>query len=577
MFKMIKTTLTTGTVFAAIVLFALPLFAQEADSSSVAQKQQRLSMSGQYAPKYFVVAPFAIRGDASTLRLREALLARIAREVDQEAEGWGGARRISVSREAMESVERTLSGYSSFSSASVKREIDKTVVQVFADAINGITLPAAEELLDEQQKHSFITDKAKQSAVTTSEMGVVRNCGYIIVPWISHYSEYKEKGYWHCKIGVGLLIYSIKNTDGRWESVLDATPFDKSLLVPGSQNFEAAFDAAVANAVSGCFSLLAPKFQDFNVTSQVLEPGFNSVTFSLFCTQKHWLPVDTRVRFIKLETGSDGSVERKNNGWGLVIKPTGDFSDNDPKYKAQVIAGFPSTGTIVEEIKTKGGDMQLGWSVTPFKLHTKHDQLSGDSTVPVVTIDNLSCSRTSLQMPQLLSFEFPYGKNNPLLRQTFVNLDLSLMWFSTNIESGTVVEKKTAKSIPDTLFSEGNAFWMGIGLGMSKRMYFRRLAIKPFFNARFGALDYSFAAQKSKDSLSVLFGIPMLSAGSDVEIALAPDASIGVSLWYCRAFPFTWCLYFNDRKDAVYPNSQTKEFAPVIEGLGYNFHLTMIF
>lgn len=609
MFKMKKTTLTTRAVFAAIVLFALPLWAQDmdslfisshkgnlklpgryspdyhidqplnaqADSSSVAQKQQRLSMSGQYAPKYFVVAPFAIRGDASNSQPREYLLKHLAGLVDIEAENWGGARRISVSSEAMVSLERTLSSYSYFSTFTVTRELDKSVVPAFVDAISGISNPAAEELLDEQQKHSFITDKAKQSAVTTSEIGVVQNCGYIFIPWINNYSEKKtDKGYW-CYMGVGLLIYSVKNIDGRWQTTLEATPYDKSFIGAEVSTYDGAFDAVAQRLVKGCFTLLAPRFRKFNVTSQVLEPGFNSITFSLPTTQQHWLLVDTRVRFIKLETGNDGSVQRKDDGWGLVIKQTGEMSDNDPKYKAQVIAGSPSTGTIVEEIKSKRGDMQLGWSVMPFELHTKHDKLSGDSTVPSVAIDNLSSSRTTLQMPQLLSFEFPMGKNNPQLRQIFINLDLSLMWFPQNIESGAIVEQKTPKSAPDTLFSEGNAFWMSLGLGMSKRMYFRRLAIKPFFNARFGALDYSFASQKSNDSLSVIFGVPMLSAGSDVEIALAPDASIGVSFWYCRAFPFIWSLIFSDRKDPVYPNSQTKEFAPVIEGLGYNFHLTIIF
>jgi hypothetical protein len=148
--------------------------------------------------------------------------------------------------------------------------------------------------------------------------------------------------------------------------------------------------------------------------------------------------------------------------------------------------------------------------------------------------------------------------------------------FNPEIDSGTVVLKKNDSSVPDTCVSDGNAFWMGLGIGASKRFYFRRLAIKPFTDFKFGAFIYDFASIHSEDTLSMMFGCPMISAGSAVELAILPDLNIGVSFWYRKGFPYLGSMTHNDY-EAKYPETKTGQFVPSIKGLGYTFHITAIF
>ncbi len=565
-----------GAILATMLLAAI-LHAQETAGSPVERKMDRLADAGQYVSKHYVVAPFAIRADASVHRLSDRQLTGLCDAIDSMFQAFGGGRRVFVSEDAWQSLEASLSRDRDFSDETVRQRLDEFVTPVFASSLDALAATEAQELLDEQQRNSFISDKAKQSPVTNDEIGVVKTSGYIIVPWVNNYSASRsDKGYWFCKIGVGILVFAVTKSATDWKTTLRTAPYDKSLLVPGNPNlnleFVGAYHNAAINAMINLKDLVG--FQDFSVTSQVLEHDFSRVVFSVPSTEEKWVRTDTRVRFQQLE-GDGSTTGKKNQGWALVIGKTGDLSAGDPEFSAQVISGFPTTGTLVKEIKTGGGNISFGWSVIPLRFKTKHDSLWKDSGGPAISINSMSSKRTFLQMPEL-TFAYPLAKNIPALRQTFINWSLSLAWYDPQIDTVSMTVRENAGDAPDTCVSDGNVLWLGLGVGLSKRMYFRRLVLEPFADARFGMCDYAFTAKRSQDTFSIIFGFPMITTGSDFGIAISPDFNIGVSLWYRWGFPFVWSIIKNSGDDN-YMNSQTGTFVPGLNGLGYTIHLSILF
>jgi hypothetical protein len=376
-------------------------------------------------------------------------------------------------------------------------------------------------------------------------------------------------------MGVGFLIFSVDKIGGRWKTTLRAAPFDKSLLSPGSENFDEAFANAALSAAGGALLCLKNlfNFRDFSVTAQVLEHGFMHIVFSVPPAQQHWLKTDTRIRFYNLE-GEGGAVERKNAGWGIIIGKTGAFSAGDPKIRAQVISGFPSTGTLVEEIKTSGGSGSLGMSAVPWIFKVKRDSLWKDANGSSVVINGLSSQRTSIPLPELC-LSYPIGKSTPLLRQTFLDFILSAMWFNPKFDSGIVTSRKSPSAKSDTCVSLGKGLVMGIGAGLSKRFYFRRFSVKPFADFRYSSMSFDFKEVRSSDTITFLFGCPMVTAGSFFEWALSADFNVGVSYWYRRGFPYLWNLSYKGEK-AVEVKSSTNTFLPAVKGTGMGFYFSIL-
>jgi hypothetical protein len=82
-------------------------------------------------------------------------------------------------------------------SMSIEERMDATVVPAILAAVDAEKEVRAVALLSEQQKNSFITDKAKELGVTEEELNTVMNSAYIFVPVYVTHEERKNEAKEH--------------------------------------------------------------------------------------------------------------------------------------------------------------------------------------------------------------------------------------------------------------------------------------------------------------------------------------------------------------------------------------------
>jgi len=286
------------------------------------------------------------------------------------------------------------------SSYSIEERMNRAVVPAVLAAVDAQKEIRAIELLSQQQKNSFIADRAKESGITEDDINAVMNAVYIFAPVYSGYSDtsytetYTETYYYKDDSGNlvtasrqatrrvykltlegGAYWWKIDNAGekpavkiiARIERTASGISYPDSTYAAGYKR--AALRKAlqsIADDVSGATMDIA----DFHYSGQILHKNPRNVVISLGVREE--TAVDDKFYIYESRENAKGNVTEKKRGW-VMVKKVGEKAvglDNT-QSRAQIISGMPYVGAVVREIPHLPFDVFAGFSKTPLGIDDK--------------------------------------------------------------------------------------------------------------------------------------------------------------------------------------------------------------
>jgi hypothetical protein len=430
------------------------------------------------------------------------------------------------------------------------------------DRMNNIIVPAvltkldkkketrAQALLSEQQKNSFITDKAKELGITEAELNAVMNSAYIFAPIFSGYTDttyqvhtriidpngnsyIKTNTIYRITLSAGGYWWKIDNSGEipriKLIARIERTAFGSIDISDNSANYKYAAFLSALSIIAKDVKTATKNIPDFQLSAQVLDRNMRNITLSI--GNDEGIKTDDKFWVYESIEDENGKITQKKHGW-IMIKKVGEQS------KAQIIAGKPYIGSTIREITNLPFDITLGFVSVPFSLD-KIGQREYENA-----FNKLSDAQKE-----------NYALINDLKKQymgDIHDLDLSNMYgpklkFSVNLLSGAggsqwwlgMGGQFLLGSANGTVFYNylpyeiNSSTGFGAELSLAKKIYFRRLAIVP--EAAFGIKSIMlFTDYKSdypngyKDIYISNFNFGT-TGNLGVEIALTPFFNIGGS------------------------------------------------
>lgn len=249
----------------------------------------------------------------------------------------------------------------------------------------------ATNLLTEQQKNSFISDKAKESGVTGEQLEKIMNSAFLYLPVISDYvlleSGSGDNQSWKCMAQTGILWYSL-STKGdnpkitlrvkkstltfglaRKKSVgaslvtgggVKGYAIDGETVTPQEFAFRSMVKAGVKNLV-----VATQEIPEFNLSGQVVEVSGGKIGFDV--GKEEGLTIDDKYKIMVMSEGADGSIKEERQGWVLTSFVADSNSKEGYKSKAKIIGGSAGLGNVLREYPRLPIDILVGFKTFPVK------------------------------------------------------------------------------------------------------------------------------------------------------------------------------------------------------------------
>jgi len=276
---------------------------------------------------------------------------------------------------------------------SIEERMNSTIVSAVLSAVDAEKEVRAAALLSEQQKNSFITDKAKELGITENELNIVMNSAYIFAPVFlgyldtnytasrtvskrnsdgsyTSYTEYYPAYY--LTITLGGYWWKIDNSGDKPSAKLIAHTI-RTYSSGESRETDGykvrAFNSAMSN-VGKDFTMATKEIPDFQLTAQITSKNPRNVVISL--GKPEGVITDDKFWVYESYESSDGIVTRKKKGW-VMIKKVGEKAHglDETQSKAQIIAGSPYLGATVRERPQLPIDIYSGFGMSPVNINTR--------------------------------------------------------------------------------------------------------------------------------------------------------------------------------------------------------------
>ncbi len=240
---------------------------------------------------------------------------------------------------------------------SITAILERTVVPKILQAVDLNKELRAANLTSEQERNSFITDKAKNLGITMEDIQKVMNSAFIYIPLIRNFHESMKDSSYSMGFDPGIIWFRISTTGEKARAVPVVRKFTFSqgfgrlgktyASSTGVLDYkEFAFRSAVKNAVRNLVKA-TQDIPEFILSGQVLEKGFMSVSFDL--GKNEGVKIDDKYHIIEMMEEANGTISQKKNGWVLVTSVGDSSGKQGYKSKGQIIAGSPYTGAVVRE------------------------------------------------------------------------------------------------------------------------------------------------------------------------------------------------------------------------------------
>ncbi len=370
----------------------------------------------------------------------------------------------------------------------------------------------AEERMTEEQRNSFITDKAKELGFTIDEISRVMNSAYIFLPYASNLDErtWKDTTYvyvtktvngkkvtkktkkidkittkFSTAMQMGLVWWKIVPGDSTKSSgLIKYQPLTDSSKVSVVVGKKYKLDDKMVNAhlyartkmirgLGGNFGERLRAFEDFKLSGQVLERSPNYIGMDI--GEREGIRTDDVFLFME-SIEENGVTTMKKAGWALVRNVADSNSTEGYKSTARIVGGRPYIGAVLKEYPMMNAESALRFQT---QIYESSPFVVTDTAFNSILFQDLKIE--SGMGPRIELGALVGKKNTP---QLFAFLGAS---FSKGKASGKIGEyERVATAVGDsiaysTIFNEYlNVSSVVAGhydLSILKRFYIKRVAL----------------------------------------------------------------------------------------------------
>ena len=442
-------------------------------------------------------------------------------------------------------------------SLSIEERMNETVVPAILAAVDANKEIRAVSLLSEQQKNSFITDKAKELGITADELNAVMNSAYIFAPVYlgysdSSYSTSSGATAYKLTLSAGGYWWKIDNSGenpsakliAHIERTYSSTKYSGEKYIHNGQIIgyrEAAFFAAL-NTVALDVQTATREIPEFQLSAQILDKNPRNVIISI--GTREGVHTDDKFWVYQSYEDESGKITDKKRGW-IMVKKVGEKVRglDDSQSKAQIIAGSPYIGSTVKEIPQLPFDLSVGFTTSPVSVDDK-GQRKFDEAIENLDkdADNYESMLTYYKTLYLkdirhLKLSNIYGVKIKPSVNLFSRAGVSQWWlnlygeFFAGAASGNICY--SPDSYGKELYDIDAAFGFEAGLSLTKKIFIRRLVLAPELGlgVKSVMLDPNYNSSDSYEFYVSQTSIGLLG-NMGVEFAITPTLHLGVSGGY---------------------------------------------
>ncbi len=381
--------------------------------------------------------------------------------------------------------------------------MNQTIVARILKVLEAEKEMRAANLLTDQQKNSFITDKAKSLGVTDEELKIVMNAAYIYLPTASNFSAITSGEDYYLKMNVGVVWFKIDRTKDGFsvKPILKKTTSCSSKALVGRRYIghgdhrSYAFEQLVEQAGKN-LKIETQNISDFQLSGQVIEEDGTEVGFDI--GSREGLKLDNKYLLFEKFEDDDGSIEEEEIGW-LQVTDVAKAGSGSYISHGKMISGKADIGTELREFAQMNFELHFGLK----------QSFAATDTIEIDAVDLYSTSpMQGLDLNIMYNFGPGMGYN-----QLF--FDFGIGYSAGSIELRT---------------EEITAAQLDLQLGLMKRFY---LGHKVAFNLKVGAAfhTYGFTTTPSgfsSEGVSYSQLLGGLYSGGAIEMALSPSFHVGV-------------------------------------------------
>ncbi|MGM0461021.1 MAG: hypothetical protein ACQEQ4_01205 [Fibrobacterota bacterium] len=274
-------------------------------------------------------------------------------------------------------ANRSLSGFNGSDEEAmdaVSAVMNKTVVPAVVEVVKTQSQMRAMDLRTEQEKNSFMTDKARELGITAEHIEEVMNSAYLYIPFVMDYTQHTDGEKYRETMKFGIIWWQITATEDTVFAEIAHRDVrfsmgngrvGNSYTVNGERknHQEYAFYTMTQNGARN-LGVATREIDDFILSGQVISGRPMRMTFNL--GKEEGLAVDDKYLIIRDEILADGTRKSRRDGWGFV-KDVGDsLGDRGYQSRAQVVSGNPRIGSVVREYPRLPIDVSFGYRYFPY-------------------------------------------------------------------------------------------------------------------------------------------------------------------------------------------------------------------
>jgi hypothetical protein len=240
---------------------------------------------------------------------------------------------------------------------SIAAVMERTVVARVLEIVDINKELRAANLTSEQERNSFIADKAKTMGITMDDIEKVMNSAYIFLPLIRGYTAELKDSTYSAGLAAGIVWFRIsaKGDKARAIPAVKSITYSSGISIKdrhyatgsGMVDYrEFAFLSAVKNAARN-LTVATQQIPDFRLSGQVVDKGFMSVGFNL--GKREGISVDDKYQVVEITEDENGKQTAKKSGWVMVTSVADSSSEHGYKSSAEVIGGSPYVGAVLSE------------------------------------------------------------------------------------------------------------------------------------------------------------------------------------------------------------------------------------
>ncbi len=564
-----------------------------------------ISLHAQYKKKVvsYVNKVLAPSGFELTSRQTDVISSVVSKSVMMERFNYSSLPENIIAQFSSEASQMN-----SFSSASVRPLIEKTLAPKFLELLDFNKELLSKQNLTESERNTFLATKAQSAGLSGAQLESILNSGFFYVPYVEYYKRSTSHGerdvkndkgkvirkvptitYSH-EIKLGLLWYQLKVDQSNKPAVIfvgaadgwQGEGIERSETKDAEDNEDADWKAFEATIALSSFNIAneTKKLSAFNLTGTVSEITTFGVKLNL--GNREGIGLDDSYWVEELEETESGEIIKNRRGFIKIRDIGNNKNDESATSYAQTITGTNySPGLSVTELPLLGingivGFGQMPLSISEFRksAFTKNydpSKLFGLSKFDFAANVNSEVKNMYGPMISIQSDLANGTKISELWLQIgaaigFIDVDGKFYFpnYTTDGKNSGALWRDSA----DIGFSlSGNA-----SIGLLKKFYFRRFGIVIEGDFKYFLTNFS-ATGKDKNGDDLKYSLTHNAFGfgakGGFEVYITPTFSIGGGIDYTSASSGdNWTVSVEDKD-----KNQTKDdkTGPMVDysGIGW--------